>query len=257
MSILAAVIVLAAAANAATKPCEIDVVEKGTGWPVPLVELRMKNAVTFVTDNAGVVAFDLPELMGKEVWFGVRGQGYEVPKDGFGLAGAHFKMEPGARYRIEVTRTIISRRLGRLTGAGLFGESQKLGRDSDWKESGVLGCDTIQNAVYGGRMYWFWGDTQIPWYGLEIFDGTGATTATKPVARFEPPLRVRFDYVTNDNGAPRGIVKMPGSGPTWVAGCVSLPDATGKEHLVTSYGKVHGWLDIYQWGLCTWNDASS
>ncbi len=243
-------------AIAGTKPCEIEVVEKGAGWPVPLVELRMKNGVTFVTDNAGLVAFDLPELMGKEVWFGVRGQGYEVPKDRFGLAGVHFKMEPGTRNRIEVTRTIIARRLGRLTGAGLFGESQKLGRETDWKEGGVLGCDTIQNAVYGGRMYWFWGDTQIPWYGLEIFDGTGATTSTKPVAMFEPPLRVQYDYVKDDNGAPRGVAKMPSSGPTWLAGCVNLPDASGKEHLAASYGKVHGWLDIYQWGLCVWNDAT-
>ena len=252
------VIGFAVTGSAAIKPCEIDVVEQGTGWPVPLVELRMKNGVTFVTDNAGVVAFDLPELMGKEVWFGVRGQGYEVPKDGFGLAGAHFKMESGGRYRIEVTRTIIARRLGRLTGAGLFGESQKLGRESDWKESGVLGCDTIQNAIYGGRIFTrFWGDTQIPWYGLEIFDGTGASTGPKPIRQFEPPLRVRFNYVTDDNGAPRGIAKMPGSGPTWVAGCVTLPDASGKEHLVTSYGKVRGWLEIYQWGLCVWNDASN
>jgi hypothetical protein len=242
--------------SAAIKPCEIDVVEQGTGWPVPLVELRTKNGVSFVTDNAGVVAFDLPELMGQEVWFGVHGQGYEVPKDGFGLAGAHFKMDPGARYRIEVTRTIIAKRLGRLTGAGLFGESQKLGRESKWQESGVLGCDTIQNAVYDGRMFWFWGDTQIPRYGLEIFDGTGATTAVKPVSNFEPPLRVAYDYFTDEKARPRGIAKMPGRGPTWVAGCVTLPDAAGKEHLVTSYGKVEGWLDIYQWGLAVWNDSS-
>ena len=244
------------AGSAAIKPCEIDVVEKGTGWPVPLVELRMKNGVTFVTDNAGVVAFDLPELMNKEVWFDVRGQGYEVPKDGFGEAGARLKMEPGGRHQIEVTRTIIARRLGRLTGAGLFGESQKLERQTDWKESGVLGCDTVQNAIYGGRMYWFWGDTVIPQYGLGIFDGTGATTAKKPIARFEPPLRVQFDYFTDDNGAPRGVAKMPGGGPTWLAGCVSVPDVAGKEHLVASYMKIRNWLEAYQWGLCVWNDAN-
>src|SRR5436190_9212634 len=69
----------------APKPCRIEVVEKASGWPVPLVELRTTHNVRFVTDNAGVVAFDLPELMGRETWFEIIGHGYEVPKDGFGM----------------------------------------------------------------------------------------------------------------------------------------------------------------------------
>ena len=67
--------------------CRIEVVEKGTGWPVPLVELRTTHQARFVTDNAGVIAFDLPELMGRETWFDVFGHGYEVPRDGFGMRG--------------------------------------------------------------------------------------------------------------------------------------------------------------------------
>src|SRR6185369_5027440 len=63
--------------------CRIEVVEKGTGWPVPLAELRTTHHVRFVADNAGVIAFDLPELFGRETWFEVHGHGYEVPKDGF------------------------------------------------------------------------------------------------------------------------------------------------------------------------------
>src|SRR5690606_29600924 len=69
------------------KPCRIEVVEKGSGWPVPLVELRTTHNVCFVTDNAGVIAFDLPELMGRETWFDVIGNDYEAPKDGFGIRG--------------------------------------------------------------------------------------------------------------------------------------------------------------------------
>ncbi|HTN01378.1 MAG TPA: hypothetical protein VL132_05850, partial [Planctomycetaceae bacterium] len=50
----------------AAEPCRIEVVEQGTGWPVPLVELRTIHNVRLVTDNAGVIACDLPELMGRE-----------------------------------------------------------------------------------------------------------------------------------------------------------------------------------------------
>src|SRR5689334_12427251 len=71
----------------AMAPCELRVIEKTSGWPVPLVELRTTHNVRLVTDNAGVIALDLPEVMGRETWFEVIGHGYEVPKDGFGFHG--------------------------------------------------------------------------------------------------------------------------------------------------------------------------
>ena len=69
--VAAAGLMLAAATAAAVQPCAIEVVEKGTGWPVPLVELRTTHNMRFVTDNAGVIAFDLPESMGRRTWFDV------------------------------------------------------------------------------------------------------------------------------------------------------------------------------------------
>src|SRR5829696_6174187 len=104
--------------------CRIEVVDKQNGWPVPLVQLRTTHSATFVTDNAGVIALDAPELMGREVWFDVIGHGYEVPKDGFGLRGVRLKPEPGKKLKVEVNRTIVAKRLGQLTGSGLFAESQ-------------------------------------------------------------------------------------------------------------------------------------
>src|ERR1043166_5410186 len=86
---------LSLSAAFAGDPCRIEVVEQGTGWPVPLVELRTTNQVRFVTDNAGVIAFDLPERMGQEVWFEVVGHGYEAPKDGLGMRGFRLPPEPG------------------------------------------------------------------------------------------------------------------------------------------------------------------
>ena len=115
----------------AVEPCRIEVVEKGTGWPVPLVELRTTNKVRMVTDNDGVIAFDLPEFMGRETWLDVIGHGYEAPKDGFGFHGVRVTPKPGATLKIEVQRTLPAKRLGRLTGAGLFAESQKLGQRLD------------------------------------------------------------------------------------------------------------------------------
>jgi hypothetical protein len=221
---------------------------------VPLVELRTTHHARFVTDNAGLIAFDLPELMGRETWFYVHGNGYEVCKDGFGNAGVRLTPEPGKTLKIEVERKIVARRLGRITGGGIFGESQKLGLERDWRDGEILGCDSVQNAVHDGRLFWFWGDTTIPFYPLGIFESTGATTAIIPIKSFEPPVRLRYEQFRDSKGEPRGIAKIPGDGPTWIIAVASLPDKTGTPRLCATYMKIKPPLDPYELGLCVWNE---
>jgi len=254
---LAVVVLDGAGALRAAEPCRIEVVEKGSAWPVPMVELRTTHHVRLVTDNAGVIALGLPELMGRETWFRVIGHGYEVPKDGFGYQGVRLVPRPGKTLRVEVTRSIIARRLGRITGAGLFAESQKLGRESEWQESGVFGCDSVQTAVHRGRQFWLWGDTTLPGYPLGIFHASSATTPLGPLDSPEPPLRLKYDYFTNEKGMPRGVARMPGTGPTWLTGYVSLPDEHGTARLVASYSKIKPPLEAYERGLCAWNDEAA
>jgi len=245
-----------AAAAGDAPPCRVEVVEAGSGWPVPLVELRTTHQLRFVTDNAGVIALDAPELMERETWFDVIGHGYEVPADGFAHRGVRLTPRPGATLRVEVRRSIIARRLGRLTGAGQFAESRRLGGAADWAESGVFGCDSVQTAVHRGRHFWAWGDTTLPGYPLGLFDMSGATTALRPLASFEPPLRLRFEHFRDGRGRVRAIAKLPGDGPTWLSAVVSLPDRDGVPRLVATYQKIKPPLEAYEAGLCVWNDAT-
>lgn len=238
-------------------PFCIRVVDKENGWPVPMVEFRTTHEVRFVSDNAGRVAIDLPELVGRETWFTVSSDGYEVPIDAFQQRGVRLTPQCGAAADVEVSRTSIAKRLGRITGAGLFGESQKLGLEADWRESGVFGCDSVLCAVHNGKMFWAWGDTFIAGYSLGIFDATSATTAIRPCERFEPPLRLRLKYFRDNSGQPRGVAKMPGNGPTWLNGYVSLPDKSGKQRLVATYTKITPPLEAYEFGLCVWNEETA
>lgn len=245
-----------AVAEDSSRPFRIEVVERGSGWPVCLVELETVHHLKFVTDNAGVVAIDAPELMGREMYFHVRGNGYEHPPDGFGYRGVKLTPLPGETARIELDRTIIAKRIGRITGAGLYAESQKLGQHLDWQESGVFGQDSVQNAVHNGRMFWAWGDTNLSRYPLGLFDMASATTEVQPLDSFEPPLKLRLEYFRDDRGLPRAVAKMAGPGPTWLGGYVSVNDQTGKQHLVASYIKVRNLLEAYESGLCVWNDET-
>ena len=130
---------LVCGAAAAVEPCRIEVVEKGSGWPVPLVELRTTHQVRFVTDNAGVIAFDLPELMGRETWFDVAGHGYEAAKDGFGYRGVRLTPEPGKTLR----------------GGGASGPSSR----AAWGGSRAAGClrrarRRARRATPSSRAWW-------------------------------------------------------------------------------------------------------
>lgn len=238
---------------AAGKLCAIQVVDDQNGWPVPLVELRTVHGVRFVSDNAGLIAFDLPELMNRPTWFSIEGHGYGVLPDGFGNRGVTLIPRAGESLTIKVQRALPAERVGRLTGAGLFAESQKLGQRLDWQEQGVLGCDSVQTVIHNGRLYWGWGDSQVARYPLGLFHMLGATTEVNPLLNGRPPLALRFDYFISKDYQPRNVAELPGLGPTWLDGYASLPDANGRPHLVASYAKIRPPLTAYEKGLCEWN----
>lgn len=264
LKLLRAVVVAVCFWNAATHcaadsngtPFRIEVVDKENGWPVPLVILETTHHLTFVTDNAGLIAIDAPELIDREVYFYVRSDGYEVAADGFGYRGVRLNAKLGGSARVEVTRTMLAKRLGRLTGAGQFANSQRLGGNLDWHESGVFGSDSVQSTVHRGRRFWLWGDTTLGHYPLSIFDSSSATTELQPLDSLEPPLRLHYEYFQDEKSIARGVAKMPGGGPTWLSGYVSLTDTSGAEKLVASYAKIKAPLDAYERGLCVWNDES-
>ena len=251
-------LVLAPLANGfANDLCRIEIVEKGSEWPVPLVELRTVSGLRFVSDNAGVIACDAPELMGRETWFYVHGQGYGVKPDVFGYEGVRVTPQPGSTLRIEVDRRVIAKRMGRITGSGLYAESEKLGEESLVPESGIVGCDSVQTALHRGKLHWIWGDSNLARYPLGIFHASSATSALQPLTSVEPPLELPLDYFRDQNGQPRGVAQLPGRGPTWLSAMVSLEDASGSPHLVAAYMKVDAPLSAWQRGLCEWNDSTN
>ncbi len=236
------------------RPFQLQLVDADNGWPVPLVELRTTDQVRYVSDNAGIIAVDDPSLMNRATWFSVIGHGYGVAADGFGYQGLRITPQPGQTQQIKLTRRIIAERVGRLTGRGLFAESQKLGAESDWLDGPIAGCDSVQVATHRGQLYWAWGDTKLSSYPLGVFHMTSATSEVNAFAAAEPPLRPNFNFFLDSRGRVRAVAEMPGSGPTWLTGYVSLPDSQGAQHLVAFYRKIRPPLETYESGLCKWNE---
>lgn len=233
-------------------PFLIQVLDEATDRPVPLVRLTTVNEIELHTDNLGQVAFHEPGLMNQEVFFNVQSHGYQYPKDGFGMEGTRFFTKPGESVVIRLRRNNLAERLGRLTGAGRYEHAARAGlplpSPTAQLNAGVLGCDSTHNAIFQGKLFWLWGDTNRAKHPLGNFQTSLATTALP--ASGGATIDPAYDYFTGDDGFVKGIAPMPGEGPTWLGALVSLKDAGGREHLCATYAKVKPPLTIYERGLC-------
>ena len=243
------------------RPFTIEAVDAATGRGVPLVELETTNQQLFVTDSSGLVAIVAPDLMGQKVYFQIRSHGYEYPADGFGFRGKALKIEPGGTARLELKRINVAERLYRVTGGGIYRDTVMLGRPVPLRDpllnGQVFGCDSVMTAVYRGKLYWFWGDTNQAAYPLGHFHITGATSALPKDGGLEPAIGVNYDYFVNPEGFARPTAQMPGEGPTWISGVTVLRDKRGEERMYASYLKVRNSLEAYEWGVVVWNDEQN
>src|SRR5262249_30223087 len=227
-AVLSWVALLGADPGQGTSYFAITVVDGETGRGVPLVELRTVNGLRQFTDSNGVVAFHEPGLMDKDVFFHVSSHGYEFPKDGFGFRGKSLHVVPGGSAKLELRRVNLAERLYRVTGGGIYRDSVLAGVKVPLQEpvlnAQVFGSDSVLNAVYGGKSYWFWGDTNRPAYPLGNFHVPGATSELPSRGGLDPERGIDLRYFTDQKGFARPTMQMPGKGPTWLTALVPLAD---------------------------------
>ncbi len=240
-------------------PIEIQVVDRETGRGVPMVELVTVDDLTYITDNAGRVAFDEPEITSQTIFFRVTSAGYQCPKDGFGIEGVRLKLEPGKSHRIELTRTNLAERLYRITGRNLYLDSVRLHKPVPLKNplgaGMVLGQDSVQTAVLNDRMYWFWGDTNRLSYPLGLFRTAGAVSALPGQKGNVPSQGIDLYYFTNEEGFARAMVDVPQKeGVVWIHGLCVVTDKDHKSRMVTQYSRRKGLAEPLEQGHLVWNE---
>jgi len=241
-----------------TNHFRINVIDEQTNRGVPLVELRTVNGIAHYTDSNGIVAFHEPGFMDKDVFFHVASHGYEFPKDGFGIRGKSLRVTPGGEATLMIKRINIAERLYRVTGGGIYRDSMLVGAKTPLREpilNGlVIGSDSVVNAVYNGKIHWFWGDTNKPSYPLGNFQVPGATSTPPGKGGLDPDKGVDLTYFLDGKGFAKETMRMPGTGPTWMTTLITLPDDNGKERLYASYIKIKPPLTVYARGLAVFQD---
>ncbi|MDQ3332116.1 MAG: hypothetical protein M3552_15935, partial [Planctomycetota bacterium] len=239
---------------------EIKVIDEETGRGVPLVELESTNNIVYVTDSHGLAAVNEPGLSGQKVFFHVRSHGYEFAKDGFGYRGKAIDVTSGGSATLKIKRLNIAQRLYRVTGGDIYRDSVLLGHDvpieNPLLNAQVLGSDSVVNTVYKGQIRWFWGDTNQVKYPLGTFDVPGAISDLPSEGGLDPEVGVNLTYFIGENGFARPTAKMPGEGPTWIGGLVTLTDDEGRERMFAEYVKIKPPLTTYARGLAEWSDEA-
>lgn len=244
-------------APARPAPYGIHVVDAASGRGVPLVVLTTTGGLRYVTDSGGWVAFDEPGLLGTRVWFDVESPGYAAARDGFGYAGVALDTEPGGRGRVQLERTQIAERLYRLTGQGIYRDSVLLGEDVPLAEplldGGVVGQDSVVTALLGGRVLWFFGDTNRARYPLGLFQTAGARSLASDA--LDPDRGIDLDYFTGEDGFARAMVPIEGPGPVWIDGAVVVRE-DGREVLVAHYMRMKDLGTMLEQGLVRWDEEA-
>jgi hypothetical protein len=199
-------------------------------------------------------------LLGREVFFTVAGHGYEAAKDGFGIRGVRVTPRAGEAATIKVKRVAVAERVARLTGTGRYRDTELLGKETPPPSphpGDVAGQDSVQTAVYRGKVFWFWGDTLRLNYPLGLFRMAGATTPI-PAGDFDPAA-LRYDYfVDPKTGFARAMMPLPErkEGVVWVFSLAVVPDAKGVEKLTAHYSRRKGLDGEFEQGITVYDDES-
>jgi len=245
--------------RAETKPFSIEVVDEATGRGVPAVELETMDGQLYITDSAGRVAFDEAGQMGVPVWFSMRTHGYDVPIDGFGMAGQRWTTEPGGKATLKIKRRNIAERLARLTGLGIYRDTVLLGEKPPLAEplsnGGVVGQDSVQAVVYRGRIFWLWGDTMRLSYPLGNFRAACAWSELPAKGGLPPAQGVNFRYFTGPDGFAKEMCPLERKeGVVWLFGLAVVRDEAGAERLISHYSRRQGLGKQLEHGIAVFND---
>ena len=239
---------------------KIKVVDDQTGRGVPLVELTTVHHVSHITDSNGLIAFYEPGLMNQRVFFYVRSDGYEYPKDGFGFRGVALQTDENTAAEIKIRRLNLAERLYRITGAGIYRDSLLLGESVPIRQplinAQVLGQDSVMAVAWRDRLWWFWGDTNRPRYPLGQFHMSGATSLAPGQGGLDPAVGIDLEYFADREGFSRPMCPVDIPKPVWIRGIAVVLDESGRPCLVGHYALMKSLGEVIEHGLAVFDEKT-
>ncbi|MBL8891162.1 MAG: hypothetical protein JNL67_14360 [Planctomycetaceae bacterium] len=235
-------------------------IDQDTGGGIPLVRFKTTSNIALWSDSQGYAAFNEPGLMNTEVYFEADSPGYEAVADGFGFRGVRVTPQAGKIAEVRLKRNNLAERIGRVTGQGIFRDSELLGiavpRNSNSLQAGVTGSDSVQMVPYRGRLFWLWGDTNFANYPLGNFHVTAATSPLPRSDSFPNVNDIALEYFTDSStGRAKKMLPTTTPGAVWLFGMVNLKEGEA-ETLVGHYSRHLRLGEMVEHGIATFDDAT-
>jgi hypothetical protein len=245
--------------STATDYFGLRAIDQETGRGVPLVRFKTTSNIVFWSDSQGYVAFNEPGLMDTEVYFEIDSPGYEANADGFGFRGIRVTPQVGQVAEVRLQRINLAERIGRLTGQGIYRDSELLGLpvppNSRSLQAGVTGSDSVQMVPYRGRLFWLWGDTNLANYPLGNFHVTAATSPWPGTDSFPAVDDVALDYFTDPTtGRVKKMLPLEAPGAVWLFGLINLREVPNHETLVAHYSRHLRLGEMVEHGIAVFDD---
>ena len=235
----------------------IKVLDKGTGRAIPLVQLKTLNSLVWHSDNAGVIAFDEPDLMHVDMYFEIKSAGYRYPLDKTGRQGVSLRIVPGKDTTLYLQRLNIAERLYRITGPGQFVHSNRLLPEKEkinTLKGGVLGQDSNLGIPYKGRIFWAWGDSFLPSQYRGNFSVAAGWSEMPGPDTWTPEKGIDFQYMVDQEGLSRPMINLEGPGYVWFDWLMNIAGENGGEKLLAKYSRVNAFFGNYERGVAVFDD---
>ncbi|MCB1706235.1 MAG: hypothetical protein KDI17_15330 [Halioglobus sp.] len=236
----------------------LQFVDKETGRGVPLVQVETTNRVRYISDSAGRIAIKSGALGSPAIYFDIRSDGYQLPGNDQGSQGITVTLAPGKTQTVPLHRINIAQRLYRVTGEGIYYDSQLVGASTPLPyqqrpKGGVFGQDSVANALYNNKLYWFWGDTRRADGPLGNFKVSGAVSPLPEASPYDPSDAVDLTYFAGEDGFVRQMCPFPGEGAIWIDGLLVIEE-NQREHMLCGYARISPSFEQQEIGLARWND---
>jgi len=237
---------------------KIRVIDAETKKGVPMVGLVPLTQERYYSDSNGLIAFNEPGLMEKDVYFEVMSEGYEYPQNLGDKRAATLFTKSGDSVTIEIRRTSVAERLYRSTGVGIYRDSELLGEASPVAypiiNSEVMGQDSNLNTIYKDQIFWIWGDTFLPPSYIGNFSVSAATSLLPEKGGLDPNKGVNYNYFKDEQGKSKAMIHLKSPGYVWFDWMMNFKDEKGKEQLIVKYANVNYYFRNYERGIAVFND---
>jgi hypothetical protein len=217
----------------------LQVIDEADGRGIPMATVRLGDGSVSVTDSAGWVHLAEPGLAGHRVRLQITAPGYTLPENDRGQPDVAVDLTPQGEGEVKLIRLDIARRIYRVTGSGIYRDSELLGKDVPLplrnQAVGLLSATGVQRAQLGNQVLWLWRDTRLAHESTAAVLVRGAFSDLPGAGGLDPTQGIHFSFLTGAKDGLKSLLQGDEPSAAWIEGLTAVEDQDGRPVLAAHY----------------------